>query len=89
MFDGVVGAFRELAAAALRTLHIEFRCQILRALTSSMKGSFLYTELSEVPNEGVLQLVASLLEVNQECAKYLQGREHRYGTIGPLQSDNS
>jgi len=79
MFDGVVAAFRDIAATALRTLHIEFRCQILRSLKSSFHGSFLYSEPIEVPHEGILELVAGLSEVNQECAKYLQTREHRYG----------
>jgi len=78
MFDGVVEAFRDIAVTALRTLHVEFRFQILRSLGSSFRGSFLYIEPSEVPNEGVLELVAGLLEANQECEKHLQAREHRY-----------
>lgn len=77
MFDGVIQAFRDLAATALRTLRIEFRCQIVRTLTVSFRDSFLYAEPSEVPNKNVLQLVASLLESNQECAKFLQAKEHR------------
>lgn len=80
MFDGVVAAFRELAATALRTLRIEFRCQILRGLGASFKGVFVYLEAFDAPHERVLQLVASLLEMNQEYAKYLQTREHKYET---------
>jgi len=77
MFDGVIDAFRELAATALRTLRLEFRCQILRTLTVSFKGSFIYAQANEVPNESILQLVASLQEVNQQYTKHLQAREHR------------
>ncbi len=75
LFDGVVGAFNELAALVLRTLHLELRCHIIHTLTKSFKGTYVYADADEAPEESVLNLVTSLLDYNQEITNYLQPRE--------------
>lgn len=82
LFDGVVGAYQELADLALCTLHYELRCNIIHKLDQSVRGSFIYANKVETPDEDVLGLAVDLLEFDQEVKVYLQPAEHIFITRG-------
>ena len=84
-FDGVVTAYSDLASEALRTLHIEVRCNVLCRLGFSVRGSYILSDLPESPDEDILALVQELLSFDQEVKATLQLREHSFLVSGTAQ----
>lgn len=76
LFDGIVDGYQDLAESIMRTLRLEMRCQILEALGSSFRGSLLLSEPPESPDENVLNLIKTFLDLNQEMKTYLQQQEY-------------
>lgn len=74
-FDGIIDAYHELADLALCTLHLEMRCQVLYRLGSSIKGSYLYTEMVDEADEEILNLSTDLLNFERETRGHLQPTE--------------
>lgn len=77
-FDGVIDAYEELASTVLQTLHLELRCRISFRLGLAIRGSYLYPDIADSPDEDVLALVNDLLEFDQALKAMLLSREYEY-----------
>ncbi|KAL9049575.1 MAG: hypothetical protein Q9162_007144 [Coniocarpon cinnabarinum] len=78
LFDGIVGAYQDLAEESLRTLHLEMRCQVFYRLGTSIRGSFLYADAAETPDEDVLTLSSDLLKFDRETKTLLRAKDHTF-----------
>ena len=82
LFDGIIDAYRELAEDSLRTLHLEIRCQVFYRLSASIRGSFLYTDVAETPDEDILALSSDLLKIDREAKSLLPNKEYLFVVTG-------
>lgn len=78
IFDGISKAYRELAEESLRTLHLEMRCQVFYRLNTSLKGSFLYSDVAEAPDEDILALSGDLLRFDRETRSLLRPSDYLF-----------
>lgn len=78
LFDGIIEGFEELADSVLRTLHLELRCHIAQSLGASFKGSLLYSDPADAPDEDLSKLLKELLGLHQELRLHLLEDEYRY-----------
>ena len=76
-FDGIIDAYEELASTVLQTLHLEVRCRISLRLGLAIRGSYLYPDIADSPDEDVLALVNDLLEFDQALKAMLLPREYQ------------
>ena len=82
IFDGIINAYQELAEESLRTLHVEMRCQVYYRLNTSIRGSYLYSEVAESPEEDILALSSDLLKFDRETKSLLRPRDHTFIVSG-------
>lgn len=82
LFDGVVDGFNELADIVLRTLHLEVRCHIAQSLKASFRGSLLYSDPAEAPDEDITKLIGDLLSFNHEVITHLPEEQYKFITRG-------
>lgn len=83
LFDGVVSAFKEISTLALRTVHLELRCQIVHALASRFQqSSYLLDEPVEAADEEVVALVNDMLAFDREIKAHLYDRACIFVTQG-------
>ena len=75
-FDGIIDAYEEIASGVLRTIHLEIRCQIFLRLDIAIRGSYLYPNIPDSPDEDVLELAKELLEFDQIIKASLQPFEY-------------
>ena len=82
IFDGIIKAYQELAEESLRTLHLEMQCQAFYRLNASVKGSFMYSDVAEAPDEDILALSGDLLRFDRETRSLLRGVDHLFVVNG-------
>ena len=82
LFDGIITAYRDLAEESLRTLHLEMRCQVFYRLSTAIRGSFLYAERADSPDEDVLALSSDLLKFDRETKLLLRAKDHTFVGTG-------
>lgn len=77
LFDGIIDGFEQLADSVLKTLHLELRCHIAQSLRASFRGSLLYTDPADAPDESISKLLRELLDIQQELRLHLLDEEYR------------
>ena len=82
IFNGIINAYQELAEESLRTLHLEMRCQVFYRLNTSIRGSFLYSDVANAPDEEILALSGDLLKFDRETRSHLRSLDHSFVVNG-------
>ncbi|KAL5615641.1 hypothetical protein BROUX41_005679 [Berkeleyomyces rouxiae] len=84
-FDRIVRSYQELAGTALRTLHMEIRCQIMHSLGVVLSPAttpyILDQEILE-PDPQILKLNSSLVSYDEAVSRFLHAREAQYIRAG-------
>lgn len=81
-FDAIVQSYHDLAATSLRTLHLEFRCHMIRHIRKSVKASHQLSQGVEEADNAVLALVGDLVAINEELRAHLLQAEHVFVVQG-------
>ncbi|KKF93624.1 putative exocyst complex component sec8 [Ceratocystis platani] len=80
-FDRIVKSYQELASTALRTLHMEIRCQIMHSLNMVLSPTttpyILDQDILE-PDAQILKLNNNLVSYDEAVSRFLHTREAQY-----------
>ena len=81
-FDEVLAAFRELAATALLTLHVDIRCGIIHMMSRVLKAPYLLNQPINEPDPSILSLNADLISFDDTLAIFMPEKEYTFITTG-------
>ncbi|KKA28227.1 hypothetical protein TD95_002413 [Thielaviopsis punctulata] len=77
-FDRIVTSYEELAGAAMRTLHMEIRCQIMHSLgvvLSPKTAPYILDQDVSEPDPQILKLNSELVSYDETISRFLHARE--------------
>ncbi|KAK3684829.1 Sec8 exocyst complex component-specific domain-containing protein [Podospora appendiculata] len=77
-FDSILSSYEELAATALRTLHIEIRCRIVQSLQTALSpetAPYLLDQEVNEPDPEILSLNAEMVAYDEIATRFLRERE--------------
>lgn len=72
----MVRSYQQLAATALRCLHLEVRCRILHQLRLSVKTAYQLEQLLNDPDPDIISLNAELVAFDEELSNHLPFQQH-------------
>ena len=78
-FDSILKSYEDLAATALRTLHLEIRCRIIQSLQTALSpettAPYLLDQEVNEPDPEILSLNAEMLAYDEITSRFLRERE--------------
>ncbi|KAK0636237.1 Sec8 exocyst complex component-specific domain-containing protein [Bombardia bombarda] len=81
-FDSIMSSYEELAATALRTLHMEIRCRIVQSLQTALSpetaAPYLLDQEVNEPDPEILSLNAEMVAYDEMTSRFLREREVAY-----------
>jgi exocyst complex component 4 len=80
-FDAAVGLYRQLAATATKTLHVEVRCHVLHYIEKAMRRTFVLDVEVQQPDPEVVALNADLVGFDEVLGNCLQDPVRRYDML--------
>ncbi|KAK1760491.1 putative exocyst complex component sec8 [Echria macrotheca] len=84
-FDGILSSYEELAATALRTLHMEVRCRIAHSLHTALSpetAPYLLDQDVNEPDPQILSLNAEMVAYDETTTRFLREREVAFVRTG-------
>ncbi|KAF2261134.1 hypothetical protein CC78DRAFT_471143 [Lojkania enalia] len=81
-FDKVIHSYQTLSTLVLKTLHLEFRTQILFSLTATLKPAYALDVLLNEPDPAVLSLNTTLIVLDAEINTYIPTSQTPFLTSG-------
>jgi len=81
-FDGVVTSYQQLAATALRTLHVELRCHGPLHISRCISRTFLLSAPFTEPDPEILALNSTIVGFDEELATHLPEQQHAFVVNG-------
>ncbi|KAK0720844.1 Sec8 exocyst complex component-specific domain-containing protein [Lasiosphaeris hirsuta] len=84
-FDSILSSYDELAATALRTLHMEVRCRIVQSLHTALSpetAPYLLDQDVNEPDPQILALNAEMVAYDEIATRFLRAREVAFVRTG-------
>ncbi|KAK0652253.1 Sec8 exocyst complex component-specific domain-containing protein [Cercophora newfieldiana] len=84
-FDSILSSYEELASTALRTLHMEARCRIVRSLQTALSADtapYLLDQEVNEPDPQILALNAEMVVYDETITRFLREREVAFVRTG-------
>ncbi|MCJ1247248.1 Exocyst complex component 4 [Trapelia coarctata] len=81
-FDAILLAYRELAATALLTLHVDIRHGLIHMISRVLKAPYLLDQAVNEPDPNILALNADLLSFDDNLTVFLPDKEYSFITTG-------
>lgn len=84
-FDSILSSYEELAATALRTLHMEVRCRIVQSLHTALSpetAPYLLDQEVNEPDPQILSLNAEMVAYDETTTRFLREREVAFVRTG-------
>lgn len=84
-FDSILSSYEELAATALRTLHMEARCRIVQSLQTALSAEtapYLLDQEVNEPDPQILSLNAEMVVYDETTTRFLREREVAFVRTG-------
>jgi exocyst complex component 4 len=81
-FDEILDAYRELAVAALFTLHVDLRCDIILTMAHVLHSPYVLDPPAREADPGVLALNSDLIGFDESLKSLLPDREYQFIVTG-------
>ncbi|KAK3378015.1 Sec8 exocyst complex component-specific domain-containing protein [Podospora didyma] len=84
-FDSILSSYEELAATALRTIHMEVRCRIVQSLHTALSPAtapYLLDQEVNQPDPQILSLNAEMVAYDEITTRFLREREVAFVRTG-------